>query len=244
MDNPNIPILQTDCLKHISHRRLLFRGGVDPWPGMWETTTSSPGGMAYSKLSHMSHSQQSDYYGWVDRRIIKPSNFTAVRTIGIENHWDLSEYNAIEIQLGGTDEKVYNLWIEDQHSRTFEASFRGLKIDCTRVIRFSRFGLLGHNVVNPAGPAQIDLANIKGFGICIRNTSEAQEGPFWMSIVSISAVKLDCNCRAVLDELSEEYMMSRSKRLRMKSAFRRLKDRMVLALQRLTPRRLKNRGSQ
>ncbi|RDW92899.1 uncharacterized protein DSM5745_00221 [Aspergillus mulundensis] len=78
-----------ECLKHITARKVLFRGG-EPWPGAWRTRTDPPQSsrgqnnnhnhtnglprgssharnLSYASIEHHSYAETTEFHGWLDR---------------------------------------------------------------------------------------------------------------------------------------------------------------------------------
>ncbi|PTU21226.1 hypothetical protein P175DRAFT_0493506 [Aspergillus ochraceoroseus IBT 24754] len=152
-----------DCSTHITERKVLFQGGC-PWPGNWQTTHSRVvRGVSYSRLD--SYLSLSEFHGWLDRRSIDSAGFAAIHTMGQDHRWDLSQYDAIEVTMSRSDDKVYTLTLEDERPIAWEGTFRpGTSGRTTsRVIRLGRLKpRKGDPYLRP-----LNLGDIRGFGIWI-----------------------------------------------------------------------------
>ncbi|KAL4914665.1 complex I intermediate-associated protein 30-domain-containing protein [Aspergillus aurantiobrunneus] len=193
-----------DCTEHIVDRRVLFGGG-STWYGNWRaTSTDEVRGLAYVAVDHHSHLGQTEFHGWLNRARSRDKSFASLQSVGNDNEWDLSGFNALELVLGKSDGKQYTILLEDNRPVSWEANFRhindkGLTVPVSRVIRFNRLWPTSRVSQLASLPQPIDLRNIKKCEIQCRNINEEQEGAFSLSLYSINAVRLSCTCPPVAE---------------------------------------------
>ncbi|KAJ5918242.1 hypothetical protein N7454_010617 [Penicillium verhagenii] len=164
------------------------------------------GGASTSTLTCSPSSLTALFHGTLDITALGGAGFASQRTTGEDRTWDLSSYDGIELVLDPrhADDKLYTLTLKDeirprrpdgreQSSVSWEFDFRATR---TRIfVPWAEFRPT-YRGRDKKDAGELDLGNVKRFGIMVRSFFGDQEGPFELGIVSIAAKKneryLDC----------------------------------------------------
>ncbi|KAJ6114812.1 hypothetical protein N7486_000590 [Penicillium sp. IBT 16267x] len=176
-------------------------GGYRAWnPSDWTSSDDRVrGGSSTSTLTCSPSSLTATFQGTLDIKTLGGAGFASQRTTGEHRTWDLSGYDGIELVLDErqTDGKCYTLTLKDeippkrpdgreQSTVSWEFDFRATRQKI--FVRFEDFRATFRGR-DRDDVGQLDLKNVKRFGIMMRSFFGDQEGPFKLGIVSISAVR-------------------------------------------------------
>ncbi|KAL4794989.1 hypothetical protein BDV19DRAFT_389649 [Aspergillus venezuelensis] len=185
------------CINHVSNSQVLFQGGQN-WVGNWQTGPNvGPNGTNWT-LQSLAHLNVTRFHGFLGKKTRGVEGEAYARTKDPNYRLDLTQFNAIKIDLTSTsDNKYYRLGIRDSQGVEWETRFgRQGEAGPGRIHRFAWFIDLKPFPNNATTQAQpFDPGDIRGFTISIQDDDVSQEGSFQLSISEIAAVQLTCNCQ-------------------------------------------------
>ncbi|KAJ5652188.1 hypothetical protein N7507_009614 [Penicillium longicatenatum] len=191
-------------------------GGSRAWnPSDWTTSDDRVrGGSSISALTCSASSLTAIFHGSLDIKTLGGAGFASQRTSGESRTWDLSAYDGIELVLDErqTDGKVYTLMLKDeilpkrpdgreQSTVSWEYDFKATEGKISMKFADFRATYRGRERDDVA---ELNLRNIKRFGIMMRSFFGEQEGPFELGIVSISAVRNEKQIQSHEEDDEEE----------------------------------------
>ncbi|KAH1980983.1 hypothetical protein KXV92_002085 [Aspergillus fumigatus] len=193
------PLSASTTIIHItsmapSSHRFLF-GGDQRWSLTYWTSSSDRvrGGSSYSTLTILPNNTV-QFHGHLDITTLGRAGFASQRTTD-DMSWDLSDADGLELDVAGSDGKVYTLVVKDrllptradgreQSTISWEYDFQTVERAIVRV-RWEdlRASYRGRKV--DAEP--LDLRNVKRISIMVRSFFGRQEGDFLLDVASIAA---------------------------------------------------------
>ncbi|KAH1280695.1 hypothetical protein KXW28_003548 [Aspergillus fumigatus] len=193
------PLSASTTIIHItsmapSSHRFLF-GGDQRWSLTYWTSSDDRvrGGSSYSTLTILPNNTV-QFHGHLDITTLGRAGFASQRTTD-DISWDLSDADGLELDVAGSDGKVYTLVVKDrllptradgreQSTISWEYDFQTVERAIVRV-RWEdlRASYRGRKV--DAEP--LDLRNVKRISIMVRSFFGRQEGDFLLDVASIAA---------------------------------------------------------
>lgn len=143
------------------------------WFGDWHPEeVKGDQGMTFADLQHQQTLCQTDFHGWLDRKTRENQGRASVNTRGRTiNHWDLSEWDALELTLGKSDGKVYSFVLEDELPIAWEGRFqceneKGLTTRSTRILPFANL-VPDPQRINLSSKGFLELGNVRKMRLMI-----------------------------------------------------------------------------
>ncbi|KAI9819856.1 MAG: hypothetical protein M1827_006425 [Pycnora praestabilis] len=180
-------------------------GGDRPWNSSdWVASDDRVRGGKSQSYFDCSPSQPSArFHGNLDIKALGGAGFASQRTTGEDRSWDLSNYDGLQLDIEQADDKQYTLTLKDdllppnpengreQSTISYEYDFRVQSQTKERksTILFIPWDQLkatyrGREKKDAAAPK---LKDIKRISLLMRSFFGSQEGPFSLSLISISA---------------------------------------------------------
>ncbi|KAI9684736.1 MAG: hypothetical protein M1829_000111 [Trizodia sp. TS-e1964] len=187
------------------HKLDIFGGG-QPWNSLdWEAVDDRVrGGSSQSYLDCNLEKTLAIFYGNLDTKTLGGAGFASQSTTGRDRRWDLSAYDGILLDIAVADNKRYTFILKDtllpkhpdtgreQAGVSYEYDFLvptpgDSTISFQQFIPWSSFTPTFRGRERKDAPP-IDTSRVKRMSLMMRSFFDAQEGPFSLTIRSISAV--------------------------------------------------------
>ncbi|KAI9759046.1 MAG: hypothetical protein M4579_002635 [Chaenotheca gracillima] len=188
-----------------SSKMFLF-GGDKPWnPLDWTATDDRVrGGSSVSYLDCLAADPIARFHGNLDIKTLGGAGFASQQTTGVNRTWDLSEYDGVELDIPKSDGKQYTLILKDeilpknpnngreQASISYEYDFKreipeGSQQTVKVFIPWSDLKATYRGREKKDAP-KLNVHNVRRVSLMMRSFFGTQEGPFNLSVRSISAV--------------------------------------------------------
>ncbi|KAF2761512.1 CIA30-domain-containing protein [Pseudovirgaria hyperparasitica] len=186
--------------------KLNIFGGKEPWnPSDWTASDDRVrGGSSQSYFHANAYEPIARFYGELDYKTLGGAGFASQRTTGENRSWDLSCYTGIELDIEKADTKRYTFNLKDEllardpengreqasvsYEYDFEISDAQAQAESTVIyIPFDNLNATYRGREKEDAPP-LNTTSVKRFSIMMRSFFATQEGPFSLSIRSISAV--------------------------------------------------------